>query len=293
MRRFTYLFIAFALVFCFDSQANESKDDDATVAESKATAEKLNWLNDMETAKKQAVTEGKAILMDFTGSDWCAWCIKLSEEIFQQKEFQDWARTHVVLVELDFPSDEEKLSEEIRKHNDAWLKKFQVQGFPTVYLTDAEGRPFAMTGYKDGGPEAYVKHLQQLLQVRMLRDTAFGLATDAEGEDKARFLDDALATMDARIAGMHYESEIEIIKELGSDQLKQRYEELLAGAQGGAESAGIAREDWMSDPFGFLAMDMSDASEDLGQVVTEPPVTTYHPRIESRLAKLIELMNKT
>jgi hypothetical protein len=127
----------------------------------------------------------------------------------------------------------------------------------------------------------------------MLRDTAMGLADEAEGEDKARFLDDALSTMDAQIIGLHYTDEIEQLKQIGGETMLQKYEQIVASAQGGAEAAGIVREDWMADPFGFLGVDMQDASDHLDIADTEPPVEEYHPRIEDRLAKLIELMNKT
>ena len=267
----------------------------AVVAEAEASepTAHANWVTSMEQAQELARDKRKTILMDFTGSDWCGWCIKLSEEVFDTPEFKEWADQHLVLVELDFPNDQSKITPEIKAHNDQWLKKLQVAGFPTVYLTDHEGRPFAKTGYKAGGPDEYIKHLKQQLQVRMLRDTAIELANEAEGSEKARFLDEALSTMDGQIVGLHYTEEIEKVKELGGEVMLKKYEQLAGVAEGGAESAGMVREDWMADPFGFLGADMQDASDHLDIVDTEPPVEEYHPRIEDRLAKLIELMNKT
>ena len=40
-----------------------------------------NWLTDFENAKELAKEENKKIILVFSGSDWCAPCIKLENEI--------------------------------------------------------------------------------------------------------------------------------------------------------------------------------------------------------------------
>jgi thioredoxin-related protein len=125
------------------------------------------WLTDLDKAKEQAAKEDKAILMDFTGSDWCGWCIKLDEEVFSKKKFKDYAKKHFVLLELDFPRKKEQ-SDELKEQNRELAKKFGIEGFPTVILTDAKGRKFGETGYQEGGPEAYIKHLDELLEKKGL-----------------------------------------------------------------------------------------------------------------------------
>jgi thioredoxin-related protein len=39
-----------------------------------------NWLTDFDKAKEQAKKENKSIVMVFSGSDWCAPCIKLDKD---------------------------------------------------------------------------------------------------------------------------------------------------------------------------------------------------------------------
>jgi thiol-disulfide isomerase/thioredoxin len=275
------------------AEVTDTPVQDSAESSVAAKAARPSWQHDIGEAMKQAAVEGKTILMEFTGSDWCVWCKRLSDEVFSNPDFQSWANDQLILVELDFPTDSSKLPENIRLQNDQWLKKMQVDGFPTVMLVDEQGRPFARTGYREGGPSEYIQHLQELLQLRSLRDAAFKLADKAEGAQKARFLDEALSTIDQRIAGLHYVDTIEQIQELGGAELKEKYTRLKEMSVGGAESAGIVREDWMSDPFGFLSADMHTASQHLEAVDTEPPVVEYHPRIQDRLAKLIELMSKT
>ena len=70
-----------------------------------AAQEGAAWLTDFEAAKAAAKKDGKVILADFTGSDWCSWCIKLHDEVFSKPEFQEWAAKKVVLLELDEGAD--------------------------------------------------------------------------------------------------------------------------------------------------------------------------------------------
>ena len=120
------------------------------------------WLTDLEEAKKVAKKEDKAILIDFTGSDWCHWCILLKKEVFGKEEFTKAASKDFVLVELDFPR-KSKQSPEVREKNEALAKEYEIQGFPTVLLTDEKGKVFARTGYQKGGVGPYLAHLKKAL----------------------------------------------------------------------------------------------------------------------------------
>ena len=120
------------------------------------------WLTDLDEGIKVAKAEKKAILVDFTGSDWCGWCIRLKKEVFDQKEFAA-ATKDFVLVELDYPQKKKQPAEEKAK-NKALAEKFGIEGFPTIMLLDANGEPFAQTGYLAGGPAKYLPHLAELLK---------------------------------------------------------------------------------------------------------------------------------
>jgi len=121
------------------------------------------WLTDWEAAKAKAKAENKPILINLTGSDWCGWCIKLHKEVFDQKEFKEYAAANLVLMEADFPK-KSKLSEELTKQNAALEKEYLNEGYPTVLLLDAGGKKLSEDiGYRKGGPDAYVTHLKELL----------------------------------------------------------------------------------------------------------------------------------
>ena len=44
-----------------------------------ASAAGEGWMTDFEAAQVKAKAENKPMLLDFTGSDWCGWCIKLDK----------------------------------------------------------------------------------------------------------------------------------------------------------------------------------------------------------------------
>ena len=121
------------------------------------------WMTDFEKAKEVAKEKNLPILIDFSGSDWCGWCIKLDKEVFSQQDFKDYAKDNLVMVLADFPSDKSKQSAELQKQNEQLAKEFGVKGFPTVYLLNAEGKAVAKTGYEPGGPEAYIANIKKLL----------------------------------------------------------------------------------------------------------------------------------
>lgn len=122
------------------------------------------WLHDYEAAKKQAKEEGKPIFINFTGSDWCGWCIRLEKEVFSKEDFQKYAEENLVLVEIDFPRKKEQTAE-VKKQNKALDKEFKIEGYPTLFLLDAEGNKLSEdVGYREGGPAAYVANLKELLE---------------------------------------------------------------------------------------------------------------------------------
>lgn len=128
------------------------------------TAAESLWMHDYEAAKAKAAKEQKPIFINFTGTDWCGWCIKLEKEVFSQKAFQDYAKEHLVLVEIDFPRKKEQ-SAEIKAQNKKLDKEFGIEGYPTLFLLDATGKKLSEDiGYRAGGPEAYVEHLKSLIK---------------------------------------------------------------------------------------------------------------------------------
>ena len=154
------------------------------------------WTDDFDAAKEKAKAEGKLILADFSGSDWCGWCMKLDKEVFSKKEFVEAAQRDFVLVMIDSPSDKMKLSRKAKKQNPKLVEKYGIKGFPTVLVLDAEGNRLHKTGYREGGPGPY---LEKLAEVKKAVDSGEDLAAqelDAEALEKMSE-DERTAAVDA------------------------------------------------------------------------------------------------
>ena len=124
----------------------------------------LNWENNLEVAKKKALELDKPILMYFTGSNWCGWCIKLDKEVFNYKEFKKFAEENFILLYLDFPRGIEQ-EELLEKQNLMLAEKYNIKGFPTIVLTDQNLKEIVRTGYRKGGPSNYIIHLKDILKI--------------------------------------------------------------------------------------------------------------------------------
>ena len=160
MRYLVFLIITIGAVFLYSSitQKKVSESDRSLVAEEYSA----NWLTDLSVVQAKAKEEGKPILMDFTGSDWCGWCIKLKKEVFSKPDFIDYANEHLILMTVDFPNRKQQ-EESLKDQNNTLLDIYGVKAFPTIILVDAEGKVLGETGYRRGGPESYVEHLKSLL----------------------------------------------------------------------------------------------------------------------------------
>ncbi len=154
------------------------------------------WTADFTAAKTEAAAAKQDLLLDFTGSDWCGACIALHKEVFSTQAFKDGVKDKFILVELDYPNDKSKLSEEAQNQNQDLAKKYSVEAFPTIFLCDASGKPYAVTGYQEGGPVSYVKHLDALRAKKILADETLKSASNSEGVAKAKLLAGMLRDMD-------------------------------------------------------------------------------------------------
>ncbi|MEI6674235.1 MAG: thioredoxin family protein [Verrucomicrobiota bacterium] len=123
----------------------------------------FKWETDFEVAKKRAKDEKKPMLLDFTGSDWCGWCIRLKKEVFSTPEFEKYAKDNLVLVEVDFPRTK-KLPKKEAEQNAKLQQEYKIQGYPSIILLNSDGKRVANTGYLAGGAEKYIEHLKGLLK---------------------------------------------------------------------------------------------------------------------------------
>ncbi len=136
-------------------------DSPARPAAVEPPSSKLPWQTDYEKALAEAKAGNKLLLMDFTGSDWCPWCIRLDKDIFAQKAFAEYAAKNLVLLKLDFPRGR-TLPPAEQAQNEKLAKQYNIEGFPTVILLDGEGRQVGEPlGYMDGGAAAFIAAIEK------------------------------------------------------------------------------------------------------------------------------------
>lgn len=130
-----------------------------TSCKNEITSNNLDWETNLETALQKAQKENKAVLVNFTGSDWCIWCQRLNNEVFSKKEFEEFAKENLVLVKIDFPKNIEQ-SMETKMYNNQLAQRFGVEGFPTIFILNKNGEVTLQTGYQPGGAVNYINHLK-------------------------------------------------------------------------------------------------------------------------------------
>ena len=123
-----------------------------------------NWLTDFEQAKKTASEQDKNIIIVFSGSDWCAPCIKLDKNIWQSESFKNEAAKDWVLIKANFPRKKaNELSNEQTEHNRKLAEKYNIEGsFPLVVILDKNGKLLGKMGFKNVSPEEYIKMIHAL-----------------------------------------------------------------------------------------------------------------------------------
>lgn len=115
-----------------------------------------NFTTDLDAAIAKAKARDKIVLACFSGSDWCIWCKRLDGEVLSRPEFAQATNDFELAfidITMDPPATEKNL---------ALMKQYKVRGFPTVLLLDGDGRTLESTGYRKGGPKAYLEHLSAL-----------------------------------------------------------------------------------------------------------------------------------
>jgi len=118
------------------------------------------WTDNYDKALTEAKTSNKKVLLDFTGSDWCGWCMKLNKEVFSTAKFKEYAKQNLILVEADFPQ-LKKLSKKVQDQNEKLKAQFGIKGYPTVFILDGDGKTLQQLGYMEGGPDAFIAKIEE------------------------------------------------------------------------------------------------------------------------------------
>ena len=166
-----FILSTFVLALTLNACAQNAPSSDSKPQVNQAVqAGEDSWETDLNKAITRSYETKKPIMLFFTGSDWCGWCIRLQNEVFRTETFTKWANENVILVELDFPRKKEQ-PQTIKDQNKQLQQMFAVQGYPTCHFvmptpTD-DGRinlaSIGQNGYMAGGPDAWIAKVSEFL----------------------------------------------------------------------------------------------------------------------------------
>jgi thioredoxin-related protein len=124
----------------------------------------VEWLSDFDEATEIAKHKNQYVLLNFSGSDWCASCINMKREIFLSDAFMNYASENLVLVRADFPRmKKNRLDESQVKKNEALAERYNPHGkFPFTLLLDSNGRVVSTwDGYTSMEAQIFVDEIKK------------------------------------------------------------------------------------------------------------------------------------
>ena len=242
------------------------------------------WVRSFAEAKELAAKEGKSILMEFTGSDWCPPCKALHKNVLGTDTFKNEITKDFILLVLDNPRDKSLVSDAEQEQYKTLSAQYKVTGVPTVFLADAEGKPYhKQVGYSGDAAEKWVADARGKVKVLAQRDEFFAQATEAKGVERAKLLEKAISGIDSAVALALYGDTIDEIIRLDADDtagLKGKYAELRQGAINEAKQKELYQKSYKL----FQAGDKEGAKKLLLEAQAVAPKT----RLGQQIPKIIE-----
>ena len=186
------------------------------------------WEQDYNEAKKIASEQNKDIFINFTGFTIFSKELRIKKEIFSKQIFINEIQKNFVLLKLDFSKDDTAMDEDAVNKNNDLKEKYGINGFPTIILTDASGKPYGRTSYKEGGPEKFIEHIHEFLLTKQQMLTLLEKADNPtiEGTEKAKLIDEALSLTPMGVVCRFYADRLDQVIELDSENkasLKNKY----------------------------------------------------------------------
>jgi thiamine biosynthesis lipoprotein len=143
----TFLFIVSLILFCgytSSAQVYEHRD----------------------SAFRIAQAYKKTVLLIFSGSDWCANCIRFDKKILHDSIFKNYADRNLVLLVADFPQ-RKKMSAELTRQNDSLAASYDPDGsFPHFALIDPNNvNSYHTISYSTQSAAEFIAEIKQHIPV--------------------------------------------------------------------------------------------------------------------------------
>jgi len=169
------------------------------------------WLDSYNEGVMQAEKEGKDLLLLFTGTDWIEMCEIFFRDVLSQSGFVEPVRERFVLVKLEYPEDNRFPAE--RRQEAAQLQllrdAYRIPGFPTLVISDVQGRPFAFTGYQPIGAQQYAAMCLVLAETKSRRAAALEAAEKLEGPRRTEAIARGIPELPGNMGARFFRKEIE------------------------------------------------------------------------------------
>lgn len=152
-----------------------------------AQAASIEWMPDIDAAAEKAAREGKMMLVEFTGSDWCKACILQKKRVLEQPAFAEWVQKHYIPVVVDVPNNAALVGgkEQLQK-NKKFCDDHGVKIFPSLLIMSPE---LVLIGGCQGAhssPQSAISALESCMPAV----DAYKQAMSLQGEARARALYD-------------------------------------------------------------------------------------------------------
>ena len=125
-----------------------------------------DWKTNLEDAFQEAEATEKAVLLVFSGSDWCAPCIKMEQHVWSSEQFKSYAKDHSIMVKADFPKRKKnRLSETQTARNNKLAAQYNRNGiFPLVVVFNSRGKVVGKFTYKKMEVSSYISKINEMLK---------------------------------------------------------------------------------------------------------------------------------
>ncbi len=202
----------------------------------------VSWSTDLEAAKKQAAAQKKLVLIEFTGTDWCTYCVLLHKNVIATPDFEAFMQPLFVPVQIDVPIRAD-FDQKLLARNKALCQELKVPGYPTLMVMTPEGRVVGGFSGNVAGIDVAKRELAAACKFAAMLKAADKLA----GVEKARALHQVYTAMQPalrpssglrdEIVALDPKDTTGIHSELRVEQQRADFRRELEGTHGDAQAA--------------------------------------------------------
>lgn len=234
----------------------------------------------LEEGLRAAREQKRAVMLDFTGTDWCTACIHLRRRIIDSPAFEEALGHKLVLVSVEYPRTpalKEAITPEEWEKREDLLRSYGLEALPAVVLMDEDGLPFGLIQGTRRTPEEYIPLVQEALRVRDARDAALEAAGGMGGMERARALAGVLELL-PDVCRDKYHSLLEEIEALDTQRVLA-FHDLPEQASRRMQQMKALQELTASFVGRFRPEDLRDSIAQLDAFLAQPELT---PEIRQR-----------